>query len=228
MIMMDCRRWLASARNWAPPTLRRRDAAVDDMRDGLGGGIMVDEDAVPALMLSWRRFSRPEGGGMDLPGVAAPVRLWVAVLRAGVVPLSMRGSIDCRVRGTLRTGLAAESGGLEAPMFVLSLIPTGPSVPMLWRRPAAAGAEVPGPPRLPGGGGTLSGTPPIVWRRSPGRGGGPRLRVDISNSSVDCRAVLTYNSQSAVTCRLRHGGEGESLPSAHQFVVRFNLFRYPF
>jgi hypothetical protein len=137
-----------------------------------------------------------------VPGVAA-VRLLAVVLRAGVVPLSMRGSIDCRVRGTLRTGLAAESVGLGAP-FVLSWIRTGPSLLMLWRRPAAVGAEVPcpAPPLLsllllPGLlGGALSGTPPIVWRRSPERGGGPRFRVDIKA----WRAVLTHNSQSANTC----------------------------
>jgi hypothetical protein len=120
---------------------------------------------------------------MDLPGVGA-VRLLAVVLRAAVVPLSMRGIIDWRAGGTLRTGLAAGSVGLGAP-FVLSWIPTGPSLLMLWRRPAVVGAAVPcpAPPLLlllPCLGGALSGTPPIVWRRSPERGGGPRFRVDIA------------------------------------------------
>ena len=73
-----------------------------------------NDDDAPGLVLTvrWRWFSRPEGGGMDEPLGVAAVRLFAAAApRAGVVPLSMRGSIDCRVRGTLRTGLAAESGG---------------------------------------------------------------------------------------------------------------------
>jgi hypothetical protein len=90
-------------------------------------------------------------------------------------------------------------------LTVLSLL-------MLWRRPAGVEAAVPCPPPpapplpmmllllllllLPCLGGTLSGTPPIVWRRRPERGGGPRFAVE---DIVDCRQepMLTRSARNS-------------------------------